>query len=41
MWPLRTGAGKPIETTSNFHPVSLNFAIIFFGRISGPEAKSR
>jgi hypothetical protein len=29
---LRTGAGKPIETTSKFHPltVSLNFATIFF-----------
>src|SRR5262245_4143006 len=41
--PLRTGAGKPIETTSNFQPftVSLNFARNCLGVIRGPDANSR
>src|SRR5438046_6189149 len=42
MRPLRTGAGKPIETTSNFPPrtVSLSSAIIFFRPHPRPGGKS-
>src|SRR4029077_1623503 len=41
--PLRTGAGKPIDATSNFQPltVSLNLARNRFGVIRGPDANSR
>src|SRR5881398_2351610 len=41
--PLRTGAGKPIDATSNFQPltVSLNLATNCFGVIRGPDANSR
>src|SRR5437667_2919925 len=41
--PLRTGAGKPIDATSNFQPltVSLNLARNCFGVIRGPDANSR
>src|ERR1041385_5704073 len=41
--PLRTGAGKPIDATSNFQPrtVSSNFDTNSFGVICGPEANSR
>src|SRR5437773_5404631 len=41
--PLRTGAGKPIDATSNFQPrtVSLNLETNCFGVIRGPEANSR
>src|SRR5438094_7560121 len=41
--PLRTGAGKPIDATSNFQPltVSLNLATNCFGVIRAPEANSR
>src|SRR5215472_5207434 len=41
--PLRTGAGKPIEATSNFQPltVSFNLARNCFGLIRGPDANWR
>src|SRR6266487_6019971 len=41
--PSRTGAGKPIDATSNFQPltVSLNLARNCFGVIRAPEANSR
>src|ERR1043166_6648239 len=41
--PLRTGAGKPIDATSNFQPltVSLNLARNCFGVIRGPDANWR
>src|SRR5215831_2666967 len=41
--PLRTGAGKPIDTTSNSQPrtPSLNFETNSFGVMRGPEANSR
>jgi hypothetical protein len=41
--PLRTGAGKPIDKTSNFQPVavSLNLARNCFGVIRGPDENSR
>src|ERR1051325_1001843 len=41
--PLRTGAGKPIDATSNFQPltVSLNSARNCFGVIRGPDGNSR
>src|SRR6266446_2325807 len=41
--PLRTGAGKPIDATSKFQPltVSLNLARNCFGVIRRPDANSR
>ena len=43
MRPLRTGAGKPIEHTSNFHPraVFLSSLTNCSGRMRGPDANSR
>src|SRR5438045_6635485 len=41
--PLRTGAGKPIDATSNFQPlaVSLSFARNCFGVTRRPDGNSR
>src|SRR5882724_3193681 len=41
--PVCTGAGKPIDATSNFQPrtVSLNLATNCSGLIRGPEGNSR
>jgi len=41
--PCRTGAGKPIDTTSKFQPLtlSLNLARNCFGVIREPDANSR
>src|SRR5262249_23685230 len=41
--PLRTGAGKPIDATSNFQPatVSLNLERNGFGVIRRPDGNSR
>jgi hypothetical protein len=41
--PSRTGAGKPIDATSNYQPltVSFNLARNCFGVIRGPDANSR
>src|SRR4029453_2098438 len=43
MRPLRTGAGKPMDATSNLHPrvASLSFAINCFGLMRAPDANSR
>jgi hypothetical protein len=43
MRPLRTGAGKPMDATSNFHPRMASFSSLIncSGLIRGPDANSR